>query len=229
MEFRRDEIKRIAETDRKHSAAYYAVMIKLFDKLIKKTEHAVLFSHLEDWWSYSYSVSSDGGFVELEHHGSVSFDENGSIIFDETDQSFVVAKVPCRLLTVEEYAQLYQVETGTVRQWIRRGKIRTAKKFGNEWRIPELTEIPSRGYKFGQYKWEDDLTDVPDEYEFLRQPAIASFSQDRDDTKLFHVNIERLNKPSEDMTLSAPEREKLELFLIAHPMVRYLTSLELYG
>lgn len=228
MEIHRNTLKQAAENDRFHSAAYYAVQDKLLEKLIRKTENAVLFKKLEDWWTYAYYINSDGGFVKLEHTSYVTFNEKGQISSQMTDGSFVVVSVPCKLLTVEEYAQMYKVEMGTVRQWIRRGKIRTAKKYGNEWRIPELTDIPQRGYHFGQYRWVDDLTDVPEGYEMLSKPALVSFYQDQEDSKLFHVNVSSMGVHSK-LTLSMQEREKLELYLIAHPLVKYLSDDEIYG
>ena len=50
-----------------------------------------------------------------------------------------------------------------VRQWIRRGKLRSAVKAGSEWRIPELSEIIGRGYRRGTFHWDDKLSDVPEE------------------------------------------------------------------
>lgn len=229
MEFHRDQLKRNAENDREHTAAYYSVLDKLFDALIEKTRKTKLFDKLEDWWAYAYSISSDGGKVELQYYKWVQYDNEGEMRTGHIDQSFVVINVPCRLLTVEEYARLYRVETGTVRQWIRRGKIRTARKFGNEWRIPELTDVPQRGYRAGTYIWSEELTDVPECYEYLRQPAIATLSQDPDNTNLFHVTIGRKNSGYQRVDLSTQEREKLELFLIAHPMVNYLATSVAYG
>lgn len=228
MEYERSKVRREAESDREHSAAYYAVMDKLFDRLITKTKQTRLFNHLEDWWAYQFSISSDGGIVELQYTGYASFNEKGHQTGAVIDEFFEVIHVPCRLLTVEEYAQLYKVETGTVRQWIRRGKIRTAKKYGNEWRIPELTDVPQRGYKMGQYQWKEELTDVPESYEYMKSPAIATFYQDKEDTKLFHFKLSRKDDFRET-TLSLPEREKLELYLIAHPLVKYLPETETYG
>ncbi len=229
MEFHRDQVKRDGENDREHTAAYYLVLIKLFDGLIEKTEKTKLFDKLEDWWAYSYSISSDGGKVELQYYKWVQYDNEGEIISGHVDQSFVVINMPCRLLTVEEYARLYRVETGTVRQWIRRGKIRTAKKFGNEWRIPELTDVPLRGYRAGTYTWSEELKDLPECYEYLRQPAVATLSQDPDNTNLFHITISRKGGGYQVVDLSTQEREKLELFLITHPMVNYMATYAAFG
>lgn len=228
MEFHRDQMKREAEKDREHTVAYYLVLIRLFDSLIEKTGKTKLFDELEDWWAYAYSISSDGGKVELQYYKSVHYDSEGEDLLGYIAQSFVVVNVPCRLLTVEEYAQLYRVETGTVRQWIRRGKIRTAKKFGNEWRIPELTDVPQRGYRAGTYIWSEELKDVPEAYEYLRQPGTATLHQDPDNPNLFHATIGR-KSGYQVVDLTTQEREKLELFLITHPMVNYMANYAAFG
>ena len=228
MEFHRDQIKRKAETDREHTAAYYLVLVKLFDNLIEKTENTKLFNALEDWWTYSYSISSEGGKVQLDYYQWVQYSKEGDMVSGLPIQSFDVVNIPCRLLTVEEYARLYRVETGTVRQWIRRGKIRTAKKFGREWRIPELTDVPQRGYKMGNYVWSEVLTDVPDCYAFLKDPALVGLWQDPNDPNLFHMRVSRKDE-STDYNLSTQEREKLELFLIGHPLVEYVVKVDEFG
>lgn len=93
--------------------------------------------------------------------------------------------VDTKLLTVDDYANTYGVNTGTVRQWIRRGKIRNAIKLGNEWRIPELTDMPTRGYQTGIYMWMEYLKNLHKEYEFLRNYTTAMFDQDSIDKNKF--------------------------------------------
>lgn len=47
-------------------------------------------------------------------------------------KELTLLQIPVKMLTTGEFAQLRGVEDVTVRQWIRRGKIRTAVKYGNE-------------------------------------------------------------------------------------------------
>lgn len=49
-------------------------------------------------------------------------------------------------MTVTEYAEMNSVTETTVRQWIRRGKLRRAKKQGRDWIIPSIYERPIRGF-----------------------------------------------------------------------------------
>ena len=209
-----------AKEDTRHSAAYYGVLNKLTDRFITKIEKTVLFDAPYGMWAYMFEINSEGMKLTLEHADHVDFDDDQTPGDSMVDQIFDMVTVHTRMLSVEEYAQIYGVETVTVRQWIRRGKLRTAKKYGKEWRIPELTDTPERGYRMGQYKWDEKLTDVPEEFSFLVEPGIATLYQDDKDKMKYHVSVgSRYSK-----VLEGKEREKLELFLINHPLVRYISD-----
>lgn len=220
----RERMREQSKTDNKHSAAYYSVLDGLFGKLQEGVENLVLFDQLEDCWAYSFYINSEGASVYLDHFSYVTFDKDGNNTSILYNANFELLKIPCRMVTVEEYAKTYEVEQGTVRQWIRRGKIRTAKKYGNEWRISELTEPPKRGYSTGSYAWDDSLTDAPDEYEYLRTPGSLCISQDEKDTKIYHVIVSHGMTIEKSRRLGVREREKLEHFLISHPLIRYIPS-----
>lgn len=147
------------------------------------------------------------------------------------DTSFHLLTVRTKLLTVEQYAQAYDVTTTTVRQWIRRGKIRSAVKQGSEWRIPELAEIMERGYRDGHYERLEELTDLPQEYAFLNDYVYMDIRQDKEDKTrydvLFSMKFDPLVVPKEEwdqyhrtVQMDRKEREKFELYLISSPFVR---------
>lgn len=85
-----------------------------------------------------YAINYECGTITLY---LLAHNENNKI----TEQ-FKLLSVESDLISVGEYAKLYGIEPQTVNQWIRRGKIRTAKKIDNHWMIPTLTESPKRGY-----------------------------------------------------------------------------------
>lgn len=209
-----------AKEDTRHSAAYYGVLNKLTDRFISKIENTILFDAPYGMWAYMFEVTSDGMVLRLEHASSVDFDDDKNPGDSFVDQDFDMVTVHTKMLTVDEYAQIYGVEAVTVRQWIRRGKLRTAKKYGKEWRIPELTDTPERGYRMGQYKWDEKLSDVPEEFIFLAEPGIATLYQDEKDKMKYRVSVSDRYKA----ILDGKEREKLELFLISHPLVRYISD-----
>ena len=217
----RQKQKLKAETDKKHSAAFYHIYDQLLERFYKKISSTVLFSHLEDFWYYTVCIYDEGARLDLEHASRAWVGEHGTVVVN-SDQSFTLILVKNKQLTVEEYAAEYGVGTGTVRQWIRRGKIRNAVKVGAEWRIPQLTEMPGRGgYESGLYIWYERLKDLPEEFAFLNNYACAIFNRDPNDKAVFHITYAARGVESKEVTCDNKEREKIELFMIAHPQIHF--------
>lgn len=212
--------KKKSETDNHHSAAFYHIYKDLLDKFEQEIRNTVLFVHLEDCWYYELSISYSGAQLSLLHANQGRIGDKGNVVVTE-DQHFRLVTVRTRLLTVEDYANTYGVNAGTVRQWIRRGKIRSAVKIGNEWRIPELTDMPVRGYQSGVYIWTEYLRNLPKEYEFLRKYRAVLFNQDSTNKNMFRITFVAQGVKSKDIFCDTQEREKIELFMISHPQIKY--------
>lgn len=84
--------------------------------------------------------------LEISHYDYIIFDEDNDIK-ESSASCREIYRLPCELMTVAEYAELSGVTVITVRQWIRRGKLRTARKNGRDWLIPSLSMPPQRGYE----------------------------------------------------------------------------------
>ncbi|MBR6451936.1 MAG: helix-turn-helix domain-containing protein, partial [Lachnospiraceae bacterium] len=140
-----------------------------------------------------------------------------------TKATFPLLKVSAKLLNVEEFAKRYQVLPVTVRQWIRRGKLRTATKVGTEWRIPELTELPVRGYRSARYEWSEKLTSLPDTFSYINNYNSAEFTQDEKDKNLYHVDFSGDNGDRR-INCNIKGREQLELMLISDPAAVYVSD-----
>ena len=203
-----------------HSAAFRNLYIKLIKKFHDKIEKTRLFDELEPWWSYEYVIDDSGATLHLQYADSVDFRDDGSIEFVTVGEEFDLVKVSTRLLTVEEYANIYEVSVGTVRQWIRRGQLRSAVKAGSEWRIPELSELTGRGYRRGTFHWDDNLSDVPEEYSFLKNYSWVSIDQGVKDRNQYRVVCRGNNTKSLEMIMETKEREKFELYLISNPLIK---------
>ncbi len=221
---------------KKHSASFRRRYIELLRKFRDELQTTMLFDELEPYWSYSFEIDESGVTLHLQYASDFCINDDGMLDLVFIGQDFELLKVCSKLLTVEEYAELYEVTVSAVRQWIRRGKIRSAIKAGKEWRIPELTEISSRGYKRGIYKWPSYIDDFPEEYAFLRECESLSIDQSDKDKSVFVI---RARKKHDDglkvsihdddvlLTMDAREREKFELFLIGHPLIK--AESEFYG
>ena len=218
LEKARIRIKKKSESDIKHSAAFYHVYDKLLVNFIEKISKTVLFERLEDFWHYAIALSDEGAVLYLEHY---TYQYHGETINYMSDQSFVLVYLHSKTLTVDEYAKTYGVTAGTVRQWIRRGKIRNAIKVGSEWRIPELTELPTRGYSAGVYMWHERLKNLPEEYAFLNNYVAVLINQDQGDKNYFKISFVAGGVDTKEMRVDVKEREKIELFLISHPQIHF--------
>lgn len=217
-----------ADTDTRYTKTYYALLIVLFEAFYKKIEESVLFDQLPDYWHYYFDFEYDEFSVNMCHLSSFEVDEDMEIRKSKVDAIYKLITLHPNAFTAEQYSQFYEVEQGTVRQWIRRGKIRTAYKEGNEWKIPELTPPPTRGYEGAQYKWIKGVSNLPEEYKYLEDYVIATFYQDKKDKSKYHVLFvskeaflyNKMDK-NKELLLDAKEREKLELFMISHPQIKY--------
>lgn len=221
-----EAILKNAEKDPRHSYAYYATLKSLLEEFKKSLDDIVFIRNLDDGWCYDWGVSYSGADLQLVHYNLYEgYAEDSSLL--EFDQIFTLFTVPTKLLTVDEYALLHGVEVVTVRQWIRRGKIRTAKKYGNEWRIPSLTDTPNRGYSSAFYEWKDTLAGLPDDLEYLNDYGAAFFMQDDEDKKQFYVRLYDKNakngvvEAAKVLECTTTERERIELAIISQPSVEY--------
>lgn len=217
------------EKNVKHSIGYYRTVERLFKQFKDLVQHAVFPELTNDWWFYELYFDATGLEVKLVHLGDIVFtvdDEGANSMSTGENASYSLVKVSTKKLSVDDYSSIYGVEPVTVRQWIRRGKIRTAEKAGNEWRIPELTDIPRRGYEEARYSvmigMENDKS-YPDEYSFLEGATTIFISQDRENKNQYHVHVNRLlsGQESVDLTMDSSEREAFELFLLSQREIRY--------
>ena len=221
-----------AGEDHKTPSAFYSMLDTLLETFKDRIINAVLFDTLPEWWVYSYSLEYDRFVLSMEHVKSIEFDdETGRFRYSLIDANYPLIGFGFKTLSAGEYAELYGVGDGTVRQWIRRGKLRTATKVGNEWRIPILTVPPRRGYDEAQYKWDEELEGLPEEYSYLNKYRLATFFPDRQGKNTYQVIfVSKKTVNCDDtsnnlkLTLDSKEREKLELIMIARPEIRYCLS-----
>ena len=203
---------------------------ELNHRFYNRVREMVIFEELPLGWIYDQEITYKGARLTLEHVADIEVDEEDRLRGYKTDASYLLCAVPSELLSVNQYAELYKVGEGTVRQWIRRGKLRTAIKNGNQWLIPLLTCPPRRGYEGAQFKWDPPLKDVPEEYAFLNDYRLATFAQDDRDRKKFYVFlVPKLGENGEEYhahtrELTAQEREALELFMISSSEIDYVSS-----
>lgn len=163
---------------------------------------------LKDLWFYDYNFNGDSINLELCLLDSIH-DTSYSV-------ENVLLSIKCNYLTVDEYAKIQNVSPITVRQWIRRGKLRHAKKNGRDWIIPSLEKKPNRGYTPVTYEWEEALPEsILEEFPFLRSFNTIDISQDFNKEYVCYL---KNYKTKTDLTfkMSRSEIEALELALISY-------------
>lgn len=231
LDYRLNTLYEFAGNDSWHSGKYYALLKDQIRNFKRKLELTVLPRTLEDWWRYTYELSHKGVRLYVEHINTIWLNEVTGELDEETvDQVFPLISYDARMLTVDEYAKLYDVEPVTVRQWIRRGKIREAEKAGKEWRISELTDVPRRArYEPATYKWISRLKDVPDEFSFLsdytnidiRKRELNVAEEAPEITYIAFLTSRAERGDGVTVRLTDEARDRLETYLIANPDVLF--------
>lgn len=206
--------------------------IRYLHEFKSKVSATTLPDGLSGWWAYSFSLSAQGAVLYLNHFEGCDIEgEEGReyVSMWNQDAEFPLVTVHAVLLSAEEFAVLHHVAAPTIRVWIRRGKIRSAVKVGNTWKIPELASPICRSYESASYKWEIPLEDVPGFFERFKEPGSITITQDRQNKQMFEVmHYEENELRIGEFKVSSKDAEKLEAFLIAHPNVSYIGDTKFY-
>jgi hypothetical protein len=173
-----------------------------------------------EWWFYDYEQINDGIDLKLHFFEEFDVEDNGiqSMTFIE---KFTLLSIKCDYLTVEQFSKNNNVSGVTVRQWIRRGKLRTAKKVGRDWIIPSIAPKPSRGFNAVTYYWDSLPSSLLESFPFLRGYDCIYIMKNSEEKTRYDC---MLGYPGQDdrikIEIDLAEREKLELALISCGNVR---------
>ena len=168
-------------------------------------------------WYYEYFWNRDGISLKLMYCDELILDDEGEIDSTSSSNSIIIVEEKCLYLSVEEYAKVYDVKPTTVRQWIRRGKIRNAKKIGRDWLISELADKPQKGYTDVSYFINYLSNEILEKYPYLQKYERLSIGKSNLENDKYEILLSSKKEkyPYERMYLSTIEREKLELMLIS--------------
>ncbi len=193
--------------------------LKLCEKFLRKLETLNLPKLTDDWWCYCYLLKNDSIDLSLSFCSEIKVEDNE--ITEETfNDEYILLSVKCNYLSVSEYAKLYNVTDVTVRQWIRRGKIRSAKKQGRDWIIPDIADKPRRGFEAVTYFWKNLSKELIEKIPFLDGYNALLILQNEDNKRLFDVILSNDEMElRKKIQINNIEREKLELELISSGMV----------
>ena len=212
------------------------VLLSLCDEFRKELEKCDIPTLTKPWLYYEYYITQDSLKLSLFRCDNIEYDEDdlaSTFMYEDFDfsqsnvastmfysEEYALVEVKCDYITVEQYADIYGVTTTTVRQWIRRGKLRTARKEGRDWLIPALADKPKRGFESVTYHWDMIDDNLVEMFPFLADVNCLSIEQDDIDKKIFYVMAGWPGKKGyAEFELSTQEREQLEIMLIAAPGV----------
>ena len=130
---------------------------------------------------------------------------------------------PFPVMTCADFAERCGVDQGTVRQWIRRGKLRSAFKTGRDWMIPATAMPPARGFIPGRY---DVISSIPEDattrYPFLSKLfGRETLVIDKAGSGRYYVIHDKFSEPTILATMTQAEREQFEFFLLEADWVKY--------
>lgn len=215
------EHQRQMDNEEGYSEGKRKILLSLCDEFRKKLEKSDIPALTKPWLFYDYSITNDSIELLLWKCSDVEFDDEGEISSMSSNEEYTLAEVKCNYLTVAQYAVLYGVTTTTVRQWIRRGKLRTAVKKGRDWLIPALADKPRRGFESVTYHWKVLTGDIIESFPFLAEADCVYLFQDDEDKKIFYAIIGWPGAENrQKVALTSKEREQLEIMLIALPGVQ---------
>ena len=207
-------------------------LIKLANDMLMRLDLADIPTLEEPFTCYHIQEKNDG--LELQE----LYFEDIEIYSDECDCYLVldyllankqpVLKVTCEYIKVQEYAALNGVTENTVRNWIRRGKLRNVIKEGRDWMIPVLCENPERGFSEVAYVWGNCPEDIKNEMPDIPDNGMLVITRGAYGEGSYIVTVTDLtNNTQEVKILSSAERERLEAKMIASPQVTIIDDEEL--
>lgn len=208
----------VIESDIAFTQTHQNSLLKLCDEFKKSLDSCNLPDLKDDWWYYDFYIGNDEIELNLLFCNVLELDETGEIIRTESTVEFTLLNTKSDYLTVDQFAKNHGVTNTTVRQWIRRGKLRTAKKMGRDWLIPSIAERPSRGFTSVRYRWIVLPQNISDQFPFLKGYKSIFVTQNEQNKSIFDCYLNDGNSGTH-MMLSNIEREKLEVALIGNSTI----------
>lgn len=135
----------------------------------------------------------------------------------ELDFSYCVEKtllnIESELLTIEQFASLYNVTSTTVKNWIAKTKLHGAVKVGDSWLIPELQPRPQKNKYMVQYGWRSLPAKILNKYPYLVHQSNLTIRKNSR-TNMYECLLDDINRT--EIKLNESERISLERALLQY-------------
>ncbi len=194
------------------------ILIALLDGFIELVNNSEM-PELEKWWYYEYLLTNKGIKLQMCYCEEIEYDEECYVKSMTIGATYELLNLKAGMLAVNEFALLHNVKPLTVRQWIRRGKLRCVEKTGRDWLISELADPPTRGYSPVTYTWENHI-EWDEKFSYLNNYNYVYINQNNENKELFNVFLGAPGRSNQKiMQIEKSEREKLELMLLSNKEV----------
>lgn len=135
------------DSDNGYSKELIKNKLALCEKFYEKIEKCVLPVLTQFYWHYSYIDSGYGMELSISDGEALTLSDDGEYISDFTDTNIQrILFVETDYVTPEEFARIQEVSVATVKQWLKKGRLRHAKYIDGSWLIPATSEKPDNRY-----------------------------------------------------------------------------------
>lgn len=206
--------QQLAKTSQGEMKKTNSILAENFAKFKKKVESYNLFDELPQNMFYAIEIIEERIVLYIvaveaqklgENQEYISFDFNQpTTINDEYTSIVETNKMICcsynlPVLDAIEYAKHIGANPNTVRQWIKRNKIRSAYKIGNQWQIPLLAKVRNlKDFISVRYSWDPDLIAPPLKYSYIKDyKGIRIESAFFHDDSTFDLSSDQVFSPEE--------------------------------
>ena len=201
---------------------------KIYQQFYSRLKETSLPTMAESWWYYDYTVNQDSIDLELCHCEKIELDDDDNLSSMTTSDIQIIFRIKCEYLTIESFAKMHQVSSATVKQWLKKGKLRSAKKSEQDWLIPEMAQKPEQGFTSGNYDIESDGCSIESilNYPVLKNAHTVTIRQDNQDSSIYRAKIWYNNNNEENcLIFNQKQLENFEVQLISDPNVNLNGSL----
>lgn len=214
-----DYIERYEESENEDDVMDNAkVIYEVVKELARLVKKATMPEKLDNYWYYTAAIDENKAYVALAHADECDLNSQGEIKYLSSDAMYEIISTPVPDVSSAEFAELVGVKEVTIRQWIRRGKLTSGYKMGNQWRIPVVAVINDYGVAGqSEYEWKTYLGNLPEEFEYLNDYSSVVIWQNSNRTGKY--SVEFYGNEAKCIEMDVKEKEKLEVFLVAHPNI----------
>ena len=196
---------------------YRCIVLKYMKRMRKLLSEYNMCEIEDDYNIYHYVVEIDNDSVRLVLCSTSKWELQHCELHEH---SFCVKatliELKSELITVAQYASLYNVSPLTVISWIDKVRMHKAVKVNDQWLIPELHQRPKRNFYMIQYHWDSLPKNV-----IKKHPCLKGLS----DIMIYrhsHLNLYRcssFNYGHGDFEITEMERIALETDLMRHAVM----------